>query len=88
MGYSDLSGFSQTVVLTRSLEPSHVLLALGLKPEEVHGSLRLSLGKYNTLEDIDYVLEVLPRTVEKLRKMSPLLKLTVNKDRTHNLNDR
>jgi len=57
---------------SRSLEPSHVLLAIGLKPEEAHGSLRLSLGKYNTEEDIDYILEVLPRTVEKLREISPL----------------
>lgn len=65
---------------SRSLEPSHVLLALGLKPEEVHGSLRLSLGKYSTEEDIDYILETLPRNVEKLRKMSPLFKrLTVEK---------
>lgn len=53
-------------------EPSHVLLALGLKPEEIHGSLRISLGKYNTEEDIDYVLEVLPTTVKKLREISPI----------------
>ena len=53
-------------------EPSHVLLALGLKPEEIHGSLRISLGKYTTEEDIDYILEVLPRTVKKLREISPI----------------
>lgn len=52
--------------------PSHVLLSLGLKPEEAHGSLRLSLGKYNTREDVDYLNEVLPKSVEKLREMSPL----------------
>ncbi len=57
---------------SRSLEPSHVLLAIGLKPEEAHGSLRISLGKYNTEEDIDYILEVLPKAVEKLRRISPL----------------
>lgn len=57
---------------SRSLEPSHVLLALGLRPEEVHGSLRISLGKYNTEEDIDYILEVLPEAVGKLREISPL----------------
>jgi cysteine desulfurase len=57
---------------SRSLEPSHVLLAIGLKPEEAHGSLRLSLGKYNTEEDVDYILKALPRTVEKLREISPL----------------
>ena len=55
-----------------SLEPSHVLLALGLKPEEVHGSLRLSFGKYTTEENIDYILKVLPNSVEKLREISPL----------------
>lgn len=57
---------------TKSKEPSHVLLALGLKPEEAHGSLRLSLGKYNTEEDVDHILKVLPRSVEKLRSISPL----------------
>lgn len=53
-------------------EASHVLLAIGLKPEEARGSLRMSLGKYNTAEDVDYVLHVLPSVVEKLRAMSPL----------------
>lgn len=53
-------------------EPSHVLLALGLKPEEIHGSLRISFGRYTTDEDVDYILEALPRTVKKLRKISPI----------------
>lgn len=53
-------------------EASHVLLAIGLKPEEARGSLRLSLGKYNTPEDVDYVLRVLPKVVGRLRAMSPL----------------
>ena len=53
------------------LQPSHVLLSLGLKPEEAHGSLRITLGKENTEKDIDYFLEVLPPIIEKLRKMSP-----------------
>jgi len=52
--------------------PSHVLLATGLKPEEIPGSLRISLGKYNTEEDINYILEILPKTVTRLREMSPL----------------
>jgi len=56
---------------SESLEPSHVLLAIGLKHEEAHGSLRLTLGKYNTKEDVDYVLEVLPGIVKKLREISP-----------------
>ncbi|MBR6729181.1 MAG: cysteine desulfurase NifS [Clostridia bacterium] len=55
-----------------SLDPSHVLLALGLPHEIAHGSLRLSIGEQNTEEDIDYVLKVLPGIVEILRMMSPL----------------
>jgi cysteine desulfurase len=55
-----------------SLEPSHVLLATGLPVEISHGSLRLTLGDANTENDVDFVLEVLPRVVTKLRDMSPL----------------
>jgi cysteine desulfurase len=55
-----------------SLEPSHVLLAIGLKPEEAHGSLRLTLGRENTQEDVDYVVSILPEIVNKLRMISPL----------------
>jgi cysteine desulfurase len=55
-----------------SLEPSHVLLAIGLPVEISHGSLRLTLGDANTEADVDFVLEVLPRIVKKLRGMSPL----------------
>jgi len=57
-----------------SLEPSHVLLALGLSPEQAHGSLRFTLGRENSEEDMERVLEVLPGIVAKLRAMSPLLK--------------
>jgi cysteine desulfurase len=57
-----------------SLEASHVLLAIGLKPQEAHGSLRLSFGKYTTNEDVNYVLEVVPKSVERLRKISPFKK--------------
>lgn len=59
---------------TASLEPSHVLLAIGLSHEQSHGSLRFSLGKWTTGEEIDRVLEVMPRVVAKLRAMSPLFK--------------
>lgn len=55
-----------------SLEPSHVLLAIGLSHEIAHGSLRLTLGRWTKEEDIDYLLEHLPQIVEKLRSMSPL----------------
>jgi len=56
---------------SESLEPSHVLIAIGLKHEEAHGSLRLTIGKYTTKEEVDYVAEVLPGIVESLRKISP-----------------
>ncbi len=55
-----------------SLEPSHVLLSIGVPVEQAHGSLRLSIGRDTTEEDIDYILERLPRIVERLRMMSPL----------------
>ncbi|MBU0478211.1 cysteine desulfurase NifS [bacterium] len=57
-----------------SLEASHVLLALGLSHELAHSSLRFTLGRYTKGEDIDFLLEILPRIVEKLRSMSPLWK--------------
>ncbi len=56
---------------SRNLEPSHVLLALGLPPQGAHGSLRISLGRWTKESDINYLLKVLPKTVEKLRKISP-----------------
>jgi len=55
-----------------SSEPSHVLLATGLTPEEAHGSLRLTLGDANTADDIDYVLRLLPEAIGRLRRISPL----------------
>ena len=56
---------------SKSLEPSHVLMAIGLKHHEAHGSLRLSLGKENTKADVDYVSKILPKSIDKLRKISP-----------------
>ena len=55
-----------------SLDPSHVLLAIGLPHEIAHGSLRISIGKYNTKEEVDYLIESLVEIVERLRNMSPL----------------
>ena len=55
-----------------SLDPSHVLLAIGLTHEVAHGSLRLTLGDDNVPEDVDYILEVLPGIIQRLRSMSPL----------------
>ncbi|MCK5434802.1 MAG: cysteine desulfurase NifS, partial [Dehalococcoidales bacterium] len=57
-----------------SLEPSHVLLAMGILPEQAHGSLRFTLGKWTTEDDIEQVLDVLPVIVAKLRAMSPPIK--------------
>jgi cysteine desulfurase len=56
---------------SKSLEPSHVLLAIGLKPADAHGSLRLSLGKGNKSEEVEYVIRELPVIVSNLRKISP-----------------
>ncbi len=55
-----------------SLEPSHVLMSLGIDPLLVHGSLRVTLGKFNTEKDVDYLSKTLPKIVEKLRQMSPI----------------
>ncbi len=59
---------------SKSLKPSHVLLAIGLKHEQAHGSLRVTSGKYTTKEDIDYALEVLPPIINRLRELSPFKK--------------
>ncbi len=67
-----IAASSGSACTSGSLDASHVLLAIGLPHEIAHGSLRLSLGDENTQEDIDYLLEVLPPIVEKLREMSPL----------------
>lgn len=69
MGIAASSGSACT---SASLEPSHVLLAMGIPPEVAHGSLRLTLGHENSEEDVDYLLSVLPGIVERLRSMSPL----------------
>ena len=71
----DLEGIcasSGSACTSGSLDPSHVLLAIGLPHSTAHGSLRLSLSDENTEEDADYICEVVPRVVEKLRAMSPL----------------
>lgn len=73
--YLDLKGIcgsSGSACTSGSLDPSHVLLALGLPHEIAHGSLRLSLSEYNTEEEIDYIIEQLPLVVNRLRDMSPV----------------
>ena len=71
----DLKGIcasSGSACTSGSLDPSHVLLAIGLKHEIAHGSLRISIGKYNTKEESDFLVESLVEIVNKLREMSPL----------------
>ena len=71
----DMAGIcasSGSACTSGSLDPSHVLLALGMPHEIAHGSLRLSLCEYNTMEEVDYILEQVPRVVRELREMSPV----------------
>ena len=67
-----IAGSSGSACTSGSLDPSHVLMALGLKHEIAHGSLRLSLSDFNTEEEVDYVVEELAVIVQRLRNMSPL----------------
>ena len=71
----DMNGIcvsSGSACTSGSLDPSHVLMSLGLKHEQAHGSLRMTLGKDNTMQQIEKVLDTLPGIVERLREMSPL----------------
>ncbi len=71
----DLNGVcasSGSACTSGSLDPSHVLLAIGLPHEVAHGSLRITFSDENTEEDVDYILEILPKIVARLRSMSPL----------------
>ncbi len=74
LDYNGIAASSGSACTSDSLEPSHVLTAMGIPPEVAHGSLRFTLGRENTSEDIDRVLEVLPSIVKRLREMSPLRK--------------
>jgi len=81
IGYLNEAGIAASTgsaCSSKSLEASHVLLSLGLNHEQSHGSLRLTLSKYTTEEEIDYVLEVLPTIVKRLRAISPLGKVIEN----------
>ena len=68
-----IAASSGSACTSGTLEPSHVLLAMGIPPEVAHGSIRFSLGRETTEKEIDYVLEVLPGIIERLRKMAPKL---------------
>ena len=67
-----IAGSSGSACTSGSLDPSHVLLAIGLPHEIAHGSLRLSLSEENTAEEVDYTINALVEIVERLRAMSPL----------------
>lgn len=74
----DLAGIavsSGSACSSGSLEPSHVLLALGVPEELAHGSIRFTFGKENTVEEVDYTIDKLKEIVDRLRKMSPLFKI-------------
>lgn len=71
--YLDMEGIAistGSACASGSLDPSHVLLATGIGPELAHGSVRFSLGRETTKDDIVYVLDVLPKVIEKIRDMS------------------
>lgn len=74
LDFEGICASSGSACTSGSLEPSHVLLAIGIPPEVAHSSIRFSLGKHNKREDVLKVLDVLPGIVEKLRKMSPFWK--------------
>ncbi len=79
----DLKGIcasSGSACTSGSLDPSHVLLAIGLPHEIAHGSLRISMGKYNTKEEVDYLIESLVEIVNRLREMSPLWEEFIEKE--------
>jgi cysteine desulfurase len=71
LDFKGIAASTGSACSTGSLEPSHVLLALGLTHQQAHGSLRITLGRENTEEEVDYLLEVLPGVVSKLREISP-----------------
>lgn len=76
-----ISASSGSACTSGSLDPSHVLLAIGLKHEQAHGSLRISIGEDITEEDIDYIVDTISETVEKLRMMSPLYEEILKADK-------
>ncbi len=72
LDYKGIMASSGSACASASLDPSHVLMSLGMKHEEAHGSVRLTLSEENTEEDVDYIIETLPQIVAQLRAMSPL----------------
>lgn len=71
LDFAGIAVSTASACASAKLAPSHVLISCGLKPEQAHGSLRLSLGRFTTNEEIDYVIKVLPEIIKKLRRISP-----------------
>lgn len=67
-----VAGATGSACSSKNLKPSHVLIAMRIEPERVHGSLRLSLGRWTKQEDIDYVTKILPKIIKRLRTISPI----------------
>ena len=67
-----VAGATGSACSSKNLQPSHVLIAMGIEPEKVHGSLRLSLGRWTTKEDIEHVVKILPKIIARLRAISPI----------------
>lgn len=76
-----ICGSSGSACTSGSLDPSHVLLAIGLPHEIAHGSLRLTFSEYNTEEEIDYIINAVPKVVSRLRDMSPMWERIVKEDK-------
>lgn len=83
MDFHGVAVSSGSACSSGSLDPSHVLLAMGVPIEISHGSIRFSFGKHNTMEEVDYTVEALKDTIAKLREMSPLF--DVKQGGTHNV---
>jgi len=71
MSYAGIAASSGSACTSGSLEPSHVLMAMGVPFSYAHGSIRFSLSRYNTDDEVEYVVNTLPPIIEKLRAMSP-----------------
>lgn len=70
LDYYGIAASTGSACSTSTLKPSHVLLAIGLKPHEADGSLRLSIGRWTSKEDVNYTIKILPKAIEKIRKLA------------------
>jgi cysteine desulfurase len=68
---NNICASSASACASLSLAPSHVLISMGLQPEQAHGTVRLSIGRFTTNEEVNHLLKVLPEIVSKLRNISP-----------------